>query len=361
MRKPASRMSPDRGRAVAGSRRIRASAIGLVAGALFLGLALRKVNAAEVWATLRQLHAAWLLLALSVGAVNFSMRARRWQAIFPRESRPSFWTCFQILAISFTSNNFLPGRCGDLVRCVLVNERVSLSRGSLALATLGLEKVLDGLALAAVVLYSCSVLTPPTWLTHLSILSGVLFGGVLAVLMLLWFRADGCTAALRRVAVRLHGQRAGEKVAALLQSFTEGLSAVGSAGRLSWLAAQTAVIWMSEAALFWVLARSLNLDLAFSSAVVASAILGLGLMFPAAPGALGTYEFFSTSALRLSGMAASAALSLTLLLHAFVLVFTTAVGVACVAIAGFSLRQFRVQSETLAGSKVSAAAQGDIP
>jgi uncharacterized protein (TIRG00374 family) len=340
---------------------MRAIAIGLVAGALFLGLALRKVNAAEVWATLRQLHPTWLLLALSVGVVNFFVRTWRWQAIFPRESRPPFWTCFQVLAISLTTNNFLPGRGGDVLRCVLVNERVSLSRGSLALATLGLEKVLDGLALAAVVLYACSVLTPPTWLTRLSILAGVLFGGVLAALMLLWFRAASCTAALRWAAAKLHARNAGEKVAALLQSFTEGLSAVGSAGRLSWLAAQTAVIWISEAALFWVLARSLDLDLAFSAAVVASAILGLGLMFPAAPGALGTYEFFSTSALRLSGMAASAALSLTLLLHAFVLVFTTGVGVACVAIAGFSLRQFRVRSEALAGSEVTVVAQDNVP
>ena len=43
---------------------------------------------------------------------------------------------------------------------------------------------------------------------------------------------------------------------------------------------------------------ALGLAVSLKSAVVASAVLGLGLMIPAAPGGLGTYELFGTESVQ---------------------------------------------------------------
>jgi hypothetical protein len=105
----------------------------------------------------------------------------------------------------------------------------------------------------------------------------------------------------------------------------------------------TAAIWITEAVLIWGLAGALELGTSLRSAVVASAILGLGLMIPAAPGGLGTYELFGTEAFKLTGITASGALALTLVIHAWVYVANITAGVCLLAVKGMSLAQLRRQ------------------
>ena len=137
-----------------------------------------------------------------------------------------------------------------------------------------------------------------------------------------------------------------EKFDSLLTSFADGLSAVGSVAQMLTLLLITATIWITESALIWGLARALGLAVTLGSSVVASAILGLGLMIPAAPGGLGTYELFGTEAFKLVGITASSALALTLVIHAWVFFANIAVGGFLLAIKGLSLAQLRNRLET---------------
>jgi uncharacterized membrane protein YbhN (UPF0104 family) len=113
----------------------------------------------------------------------------------------------------------------------------------------------------------------------------------------------------------------------------------------------TAAIWTTEAGSIWGLAGALGLAVSLKSAVVASAILGLGLMIPAAPGGLGTYELFGTEAFKLAGIAASSALALTVVIHAWVFVANIAVGICLLAIKGITLSQLRNRLEVDPGSR----------
>src|SRR5262249_62373126 len=74
----------------------------------------------------------------------------------------------------------------------------------------------------------------------------------------------------------------------------------------------------------WGLALAFGIKFPVVSAVVVSAVLGLGLMVPAAPGGLGTYELAGVAGLQLIGVDASSAAALTLVIHAWV--FVTNVG-----------------------------------
>ena len=90
--------------------------------------------------------------------------------------------------------------------------------------------------------------------------------------------------------------------------------------------------------------------MSLKSAVVASAVLGLGLMIPAAPGGLGTYELFGTEAFKLAGIAASSALALTVVIHAWVFVANIVVGICLLAVKGISLAQLRNRLEVEPGA-----------
>jgi uncharacterized membrane protein YbhN (UPF0104 family) len=92
------------------------------------------------------------------------------------------------------------------------------------------------------------------------------------------------------------------------------------------------------------------LGLSLQSSVVASAVLGLGLMIPAAPGGLGTYELFGTEAFKLAGINASSALALTVVIHAWVFVANIVVGILLLAIKGISLAQLKNRLEVEPGS-----------
>src|SRR5262249_50658050 len=158
---------------------------------------------------------------------------------------------------------------------------------------------------------------PPHWVIDLLRIAVLIFGGALVVLVLLRYQTRTLVRIVRSAFRKLHLSFLEEKFDGLLTSFAEGLAAVSSASRMFALLIMTAAIWTTEAALVWGLAMAMGLAVSLKSAVVASAILGLGLMIPAAPGGLGTYELFGTEAFKLAGIAANSALALTVVIHAW--------------------------------------------
>jgi glycosyltransferase 2 family protein len=331
--------------------RVQSAVLGALIGLACLAILLRQVDLKQSWNALGRLNGPYMLVPLAVFFVNLPLRAWRWQLIFPASWRPSFGACLTVLGIGNMANFLLPGRAGDLARCVLVGRAGSLSESSRTLATLAVEKVLDGLALVGMVLFSVWALHPPHWVLELLRVAILIFGGALVLLVLLRYQTRALIQYVRRAFRVVHLATLEDKFDGLLTSFADGLSAVSSAGQMLTLLLMTATIWTTEAAVIWGLARALGLAVSLESAVVASAVLGLGLMIPAAPGGLGTYELFGTEAFKLAGIAASSALALTLVIHAWVFVANIAVGTCLLAIKGITLAQLRNRLEVEPGAE----------
>jgi hypothetical protein len=335
--------------------RVQSGVVGLLIALGCLAILFRQVDLKQSWNALGRLNGPFLLVPLIMFFVNIPLRAWRWQLIFPSESRPGLGSCLTVLGIGNMANFLLPGRAGDLARCVLLGRTDSLAESSRALATLAVEKVLDGLGLAGIVLFSVWVLHPPHWVLELLRLAILIFGGALALLLVLRYRTRVLADSVRRAFRWAHLSTLEKKFDSLLTSFADGLSAVSSAGRMLSLIAMTAAIWTTEAALIWGLAKALSLAVSLKSAMVASAVLGLGLMIPAAPGGLGTYELFGTEAFKLAGIGASSALALTVVIHAWVFVTNVALGICLLALKGISLAQLRNRLEADPGVEAAAS------
>ena len=329
--------------------------VGVLIGLGCLAILLRQVDLKQSWHALGRLDGPFLLVPLAVFFVNLPLRAWRWQLIFPSSSRPSLGACLTVLGIGNMANFLLPGRAGDLARCVLVGRAGSLSESSRTLATLAVEKVLDGLALVGMVLFSVWALHPPHWVLELLRVAIVVFGGALVLLGALRYQTRLLIDLMRRGFRLVHLSSLEERFDGLLTAFADGLSAVSSTGQMLTLLLITAAVWITEAGSIWGLAAALGLAVSLKSAVVASAVLGLGLMIPAAPGGLGTYELFGTEAFKLAGIAASSALALTVVIHAWVFVANVVTGICLLAIKGISLAQLRNRVE------VDPTARSTIP
>ena len=325
--------------------------VGVLIGLGCIAILLRQVDLKQSWHALGRLNGPFLLIPLAVFFVNLPLRAWRWQLIFASSSRPGLGACLTVLGIGNMVNFLLPGRAGDLARCVLVGRAGSLTESSRTLATLAVEKVLDGLALVGMVLFSVWTLHPPHWVLDLLRVSILIFGGALVLLVALRYRTRALIDSVRRAFRIVHLSSLEEKFDGLLTSFADGLSAVSSSGQMLTLLLMTAAIWSTEAGTIWGLARALGLAVSIKSAVVASAVLGLGLMIPAAPGGLGTYELFGTEAFKLAGIAASSALALTVVIHAWVFVANIVAGMCLLAVKGISLAQLKRRLDVEPGAE----------
>ena len=334
--------------------RFQSAAIGMLFALGCIALLLRQVDIKQSWTALGRLNGPFLLVPAAVLFLNLPLRAWRWQLIFPSSSRPRVWQCLTVLGIGNMANFLLPGRAGDVARCVLLGNGGSLTESSRVLATLAVEKVLDGLALVAMVLFSIWVLQPPHWLLNLLRVAILVFGSALVLLILLRYKTPSLIGLVRKLFGVVHLSSLEEKFDGLLTSFADGLCAVTTAQQMLTLLTITAAIWVTEAGTIWGLATALSLPLSLKSAVIATAILGLGLMIPAAPGGLGTYELFGTEAFKLAGIAASGALALTVVIHAWVFVANIALGLCLLAFKGISLAQLRSRIGEDPGVEASA-------
>ena len=317
----------------------RSLLLGLPIGLGLLILVLSQLNLSQAWQNLTRLDGRQLLLPFFATSASICLRPWRWQAIFPPDARPGFLTCFSVLWVGNMTNNFLPGRGGDLLRCFLATRRTSLSAASMVLATLGVEKILDGLAVLAVVLFSFWFFSPPKWVGQLEFFSGLVFAGALVLFLLLRYRTAWFLRLTRLVSRKVHWEPLGEKVVTIFTKLSEGLSILNSFHHTAKVVGLTIMIWTTEAGLIWGLAMALQIPLSIPAAWVVSAILGLGLMIPAAPGSIGTYEFFSVAALSLFGIELERALALTLVMHAWSFIATTFLGLIALGMTGMSFSQ----------------------
>lgn len=324
-----------------GKFRVQSSIVGILIGLGCLAVLLREVDLKQSWHALGRLSGPFMLVPLAVFCLNLPLRALRWQLIFPVASRPRFASCVIVLGIGNMANFLLPGRAGDLARCALAGPSGSLAESSRTLATLAVEKVLDGFALIGMVLFSVWALYPPAWVLGLVRTAALIFGGALVLLVVLRYRTRPLIHSVRGAFRWMHLSSLEERFDGLLTSFADGLSAISSAQQLLILMLLTGVIWITEAALIWGLAGALGMTVGLKSAVVASAVLGLGFMIPAAPGGLGTYELFGTEAFKIASLTASSALALTVVIHAWVFVANVLVGLALLGAKGLSLAQLK--------------------
>lgn len=321
--------------------RVQSSIIGLLIGLGCIALVLRQVDARQSWNALGRLRGPFLLVPLSVFCLNLPLRAWRWQLIFPPSSRPGFFACMSVLGIGNMANFLLPGRVGDLTRCSLAGPTGSLLESSRTFATLAVEKVLDGLALVAIVLFSIWALKPPLWVLTLTRVAGIIFVTGLILLVILRYRTRDLIKFSQRACHRLQLSWLTASFENLLSAFADGLTAIASRDQALLLMLLTIGIWITESASIWGLAMAMGLVVTAKSAIEASAVLGLGFMVPAAPGGLGTYELFGTEAFKIVGVSASNALALTVVIHAWVFIANVVAGMILLGIKGLSLAQLK--------------------
>jgi uncharacterized protein (TIRG00374 family) len=249
--------------------------------------------------------------AIALVPVGLWVRARRWAYLFPPRAHPP--GLVPAVMIGYMVNNILPLRAGEVVRVYVVAHRWG-GHFWLTLATLVVERVLDGLAIVTILGVLVLLIPVPGYLKWGGlVLLAVNLTGVAALVLL---------ATVPRVAERMlegllgRWPRLRDRGLGILRTFAQGLEGIRTPAHLLPLAAWSAVVWVVPALGAWTVLLATGLDLPFVAAWAVLAFLGLGLSIPSAPGHIGVFHAAAALALVVFGVPQAAAVGYAILLHA---------------------------------------------
>ena len=284
---------------------------------LFLFLFLYRTDFSEMGRALREANYLFLLPAILVYFVGVFFRAVRWRyLLLPLRSIASV-RLFPLIVIGFLVNNLLPARLGTVARAYILGERETMSKMS-TFATIVVEQVFDGLTLLLFAFIIALFIPLEYWVKEVIYIAGGLFFGAFIICL---FIASSQALARRWVAVlvRIFPLRLRGRVEEWLILFIEGLKAMRSPSKLLAVLIISAMVWLCEGSMYYILSFSFDLGQPFHVLLLMNAVANLALFIPT-PGGIGPFDYFSKKILVFFNVTAATATAYVTTLHVALLI-----------------------------------------
>ena len=310
--------------------------MGLVVTLALLAWALHGVDARQLVGHLRRADPLLLTGAVVLATLTFPLRTLRWRLILRDVSGGG--AAFPLLplwhatAIGFMANNLLPVRAGEFARAYVAQQQLPV-RFSTALASVGVERVFDGLLLVG--LMTLAIASPAfpgharigtTSVSGLATGAAVFFSAVLVVAVLVVHRPAPWLALLRRVTHALLPARFAGRLTQVAEGLVAGLEVLKSPTRFVGVVAWSLLQWLVNAAAFAVCFRAFGLPVPPEGAFLLQGIIGFGVALPASPGFVGVFEAATRVTLAIYGIDATRAVSYAVAYHVSTFVPITLLG-----------------------------------
>jgi uncharacterized protein (TIRG00374 family) len=264
--------------------------VGISAGAIYLTF--RGKDLGAIWRAVQEGDYRYLPVYVATLVVIHLLRTLRWGLLLEPVAKIPFARLNAVSAVGFTALMVLPFRLGEFARPYLIAERPRL-RVSAALSSVVVERVVDGVFTAALLLVT--LFAVPAGTPHLGeirkagYVMGALFGSLVTFLVVAYRSRE---LAVRFVAMLLRpfSPRLADHAAGMLDAFIRGLRLVPSKRKLGLVLAMTAAYWGINGWGMQLMARAFQLDLALIDAFTILGVLVAGVMIPAGPGMVGTFQ-----------------------------------------------------------------------
>lgn len=287
--------------------------LGLLLSAGCIYWVLKDVQINHLLQIMRSVQLGLFTAGLLLGCLSLLVRAVRWKVLLAAEAQSRTKSLFTSLMIGYLANNLLPARMGELVRVYVLERRTGISK-SAALASILLERLADVLVLLVLIgMASTFVKLPPLIVSGCWAAVIALFF-IILVLGLLSGRSTEQTQCLVGIVGRWV-PRYNERLQTMVDRFVAGLRSMRSGNKVAVSLLLTLLTWGLEIGWAWLVARALGLNLPWLAAVLMVTVIGIGSVLPAAPGSVGTYEFFAILALSPFSVDSTAAVAMAFLLH----------------------------------------------
>src|SRR2546429_490655 len=123
--------------------------LGVLISVGLLWWSLHDIELDEVVGHVSQAHPLYFLAAVAVATATFPLRTARWRYLLRLEGASlPYAPLWHATAIGFMANNLLPARAGEFARAYAAG-RLTGVRFSAALASVAIERIMDGIAMVA--------------------------------------------------------------------------------------------------------------------------------------------------------------------------------------------------------------------
>jgi glycosyltransferase 2 family protein len=289
-----------------------------------------------------------VLPAVAVFFGGVWLRSLRWRVLLrpalrtERMTVPHSSRLFEVLVVGFTVNNVLPARLGELARAYMLWHRERIEPG-VTIATIILERVLDGLTLLVFAGLAALVVPFPTELQRAAWATAALF--LIATVGLVAFLARPAPFVALGIRVfRLLPERFALLGERLVLAFVDGLAVLRDPRSLVTVLGLSLSAWLAEATMYFVIMLGFPFPARPEAALLGAAAANIGTMIPSSPGYVGTFDLPLQLVLtQVFGVSLPEATSYTLVLHAALVVPVVLLG------AFFIWRDWRNADETTRG------------
>lgn len=258
---------------------------GMVISAIFLGVTLRNVDLGKAADAIGRAAPVGLAVALVIVLIDLCLRALRWHVLLSNVEdatvRPPYRLAFGYLTLGFAANFVLPARLGDIARAVLAADTFKAPRLSI-FGTILIERVSDGLTFLGLAILSSLVVASATELRALTVYAVVLAVGGLVAAVVGWVAITRTALASTRVATAIMG---------IVRRLSAGAGAFRHRRSGAFFVLLTASLAATATLVAWSVLQAVGVNLSPIQTVLFLSGIALSLAIPAAPGAIGTYEF----------------------------------------------------------------------
>ncbi len=288
--------------------------IGILVSLVFLYLAFRKVDYTQLWQALKDANYWFIIPNVILGIFTMWMRALRWKYMVDPIKKVGLSRLFSSVMIGFMANNVLPARLGEFIRAYSLGSKEDISK-SASFATIVVERVFDGFSILFI-LWATLLLFPfPDWVKKASHLFLVMNLGVLFFLIFFEVKTDS-TMKFFQFMFKFSPRKLRIKAEEILLKFISGLKVFRDVPSLIWILIWSISIWVVTAISNYFIFLAFDLHLPIQASFILLVIVCLGVMLPAAPGFVGTFQFFCIVALERFDIGRSVALPFSIVLHA---------------------------------------------
>lgn len=264
--------------------------LGVSAGALWLTL--RGKDLAAIWAAMWSFDHRTLWPYCVLLLLVHLLRTWRWGILLEPVAKVPFARLNGVSAVGFMALMILPFRLGEFARPYLIADGRNL-RVSAALSSVVVERVVDGLftaLLLVAVLLAVPEGTPGLQLLRLA--GYCMFAAFAALLafLVVGYRNRGMAVGVVERTLGAISPRLAARAAGMVDAFIHGLRVVPSRGKVVLFFVLTVVYWGMNAFGMAVLARGFGIRLGVTEALTVLGALVVGVMIPAGPGMVGTFQ-----------------------------------------------------------------------
>lgn len=280
--------------------------------AVFLYLAVRRLDLPEFLKLLGSIKLQYLLAALLVIVLNSLLRAFRWRTLLVRDHSGRLADIYWAMMIGYLGNSYLPARIGEFLRAYALGKKTDLSP-VLIFSTGLVERVFDTFFLVGLGWLALQFLDIPGTLFFQATQKIMILLTAFLIILLLVAKFGRLA---RYLIARLPlSEPLREQTLQHWETFNYGLTSLNTIRTALTFFICTVMIWSADVAVSLLVSTSLGLDFNLPTAYFLNSMLGLSSAIPATPGSLGVFQFVTVSVLTPLGFNTNQSLAFILILQ----------------------------------------------